>query len=106
VDLLVILMESLTNQMMHPSDEIIWEQEGLFDKIDLLSARIQTFPAKSSLSNKPFSTPFPTLPTSEDLDRDIPTADGTRSPLLSLPAQPPVQVKLKAPPTAHRVPAG
>jgi len=101
VDLLVILMDSQTNQLLPPSDETIWEQEGFFDQIDLLSARHQSFPAKTPLSNKPFSIPVHTHTSSEELDNNIHTAGGSRSPLLPLPTAFP-----KATHTVLRAPAG
>jgi hypothetical protein len=36
---------------MHPSDEIIWKQVGLFEKVHSLEKKLLNFPSKPSISN-------------------------------------------------------
>jgi hypothetical protein len=42
---------------MQPSDEVLWKQEGLFEKLDSLESNIQSFPAKPTISNFPSGPP-------------------------------------------------
>jgi hypothetical protein len=53
-------MDLLTNPLMQPSDELIWKQVSLFDKLDSLESKRQFFPSKPSFSN--FSTVLAVTP--------------------------------------------
>lgn len=79
----LILMDSLTDALMPPSDELIWHQAGFFDQVDSLektscAAAQDTHPLSSALfprsshpasnrplqncSNRPFSPPVHRVP--------------------------------------------
>jgi len=40
-------MDSLTNELMQPTDEILWKQQGFFEHVDSLDNRFSSLPPKT-----------------------------------------------------------
>jgi hypothetical protein len=100
------IMESLTDHMMKPSDDFIWEKEGLFDIVDTLASRRQPFPAKPPLSkNLSTSTDPSPLPSTVDQSSIISPLGGLPTSLSSFTCFPSIQVSHRLP-TAHGAPPG
>jgi hypothetical protein len=51
---------------MQPSDELVWKQEGLFEKLDSLESKRQFFPAQSTFLN------LSTVPAENPVDQTHP----------------------------------
>jgi hypothetical protein len=85
------LMDSLTNTLMHPSDEQIWKQAGLFEQVDSLENRPPSFPSKT-ISN---------CPASSSID---PVATGTLLSLLYLTDPPPTPAVIHTPQPFQKAP--
>jgi hypothetical protein len=61
-------MDPLTYPLMQPTDELIWKQVGLFEKLDSLESARQSFPSKPSFSN------FPSVPAMTSVEQASPAS--------------------------------